>query len=113
MPRVSYYTGKYASRIQGVREDILSRCLTSSGERWWRERYGSHIFALLRGNITPGVLEELRSEIFSVLEPSRDKYVVSRVDIEVRESQIFVTVRAVLLPERHELADVSFSLGAI
>ena len=111
MPRVSYYTGKYTSLLEGIREDIFSRCLTIAGERWWHERYGSRLFEIIRGNLNAGVLEQLRSEIRLVLAPARDLYYVQSIEVRGLESRIKVSITVIPLPEQQESFEVSFTVG--
>ena len=95
MPRVGYNTGKYVSLTEGIKEDVLSRCLTITGARWWRERYGSKLLAFLGGLITYASVDELRSELFLALSPSRALYTVATIDIQVKETVITVLITVV------------------
>ena len=113
MPRVSFYTGKYATLEEGIREDILSRCLTEVGSRWWHERYGSSLHRFTSGNLTRSSIEELRSEIFHTLAPARDKYTVHRVEVNVKNLQVEINVSVNPIPREGQPIEVAFTLGGV
>ena len=92
MPRVSFYTGRYISLEEGIKEDVFSRCLTLAGERWWREKYGTRFSEFLGAEVTLTNLDELRSEIMLVLAPARNIYKVLSVRVIGQEALVSVGV---------------------
>ena len=85
---ISAVDGAEASRVDAIRDAVVSRVLTVRGERWGNADYGSRfvdILTLLNG---PEALAFATREIGSAIAPDEDWYTLDSVALELRPNEI-------------------------
>ena len=84
-------TGKVASAQTASRWAIISRCATPLGDIWNRPAYGTLLYALLAGNLTPDNRARARAICEAALAPDAARY---STDIQVSADNGGLTIRA-------------------